>query len=157
VIRNDRSAIPPRNDIDVFAQDLGLVAIVEHGSLRGYDVCAGGGMGMTHGDAGTYPRLAETIGFVHPERVQAIAEAAIGIQRDSGDRADRKHARLKYTIDDRGIAWFKQELERRAGFALQPARDFQFDQRGAIPPPWRLCASDIRRSPIRRGGGAPRK
>jgi sulfite reductase (NADPH) hemoprotein beta-component len=123
-------AIPPRNDIDVFAQDLGLVAIVEHGSLRGYDVCAGGGMGMTHGDAGTYPRLAETIGFVHPEQVQAIAEAAIGIQRDFGDRADRKHARLKYTMDDRGIAWFKQELERRAGFALQPARDFQFDQRG---------------------------
>lgn len=123
-------AIPPRNDIDVFAQDLGFVAIVENGGLLGYDVCAGGGMGMSHGDAKTYPRLADTIGFVEPQQVEAIARAAIEAQRDSGDRADRKHARLKYTIDARGVAWFKAEVERRTGFALQAVRGFEFVERG---------------------------
>jgi len=123
-------AIPPRNDIDVFAQDLGFIAVVERGELRGYDVCVGGGMGMTHGDAKTYPRLATTIGFVEPQQVQAIAESVIGTQRDFGDRAERKHARLKYTIDDCGIEWLKRELERRAGFALQAPRGFAFTQRG---------------------------
>ncbi|HJU07181.1 MAG TPA: NADPH-dependent assimilatory sulfite reductase hemoprotein subunit, partial [Rhodanobacteraceae bacterium] len=114
-------AIPPRNDIDVFAQDLGFVAILENGQLRGYDICAGGGMGMTHGDTRTYPRLAEVVGFVEPRQIEAVARAVIETQRDFGDRSDRKHARLKYTIDDRGIGWFKWEVERRAGFALQTA------------------------------------
>ncbi|HXS72668.1 MAG TPA: assimilatory sulfite reductase (NADPH) hemoprotein subunit [Rhodanobacteraceae bacterium] len=123
-------AIPPRNDIDVFAQDLGFVAIVEERRLRGYDVCAGGGMGMTHGDPKTYPRVAEVIGFVEPRQVQALARAVIETQRDFGDRGERKHARLKYTLADRGIAWFKSELERRAGFALQAARGFEFIERG---------------------------
>src|SRR5581483_51684 len=109
-------AIPPRNDIDVFAQDLGFVAILENGQLWGYDVCAGGGMGMTHGDPGTCPRLAEVMGFVEPRQVEAAARAAIETQRDFGDRSNRKHARLKYTIGDRGIEWFKWEVERRAGF-----------------------------------------
>ncbi|HET6912486.1 MAG TPA: assimilatory sulfite reductase (NADPH) hemoprotein subunit [Rhodanobacteraceae bacterium] len=123
-------AIPPRNDIDVFAQDLGFVAISENGRLSGYDVCVGGGMGMTHGDARTYPRIAQTIGFVEPQQVEALARAVIETQRDFGDRSDRKHARLKYTIDDRGIEWFRREVERRAGFALQPARRFDFVERG---------------------------
>ena len=123
-------AIPPRNDIDAFAQDLGFIAIVEGNTLLGYDVCVGGGMGMTHGDARTYPRMAETIGFVEPQQVEVIARAVIETQRDFGDRSDRKHARLKYTIDDRGIEWFRREVERRAGFALPPARGFQFVERG---------------------------
>ncbi|BBD79301.1 assimilatory sulfite reductase (NADPH) hemoprotein subunit [Aerosticca soli] len=123
-------AIPPLNDIDVFAQDLGLIAVVEQGELRGFDVAVGGGMGATHGDAGTYPRLASVIGFVAPERLVAVAEAVIGIQRDWGNRSERKHARLKYTLDHRGLDTFVAELERRLGFALEPARPYRFEHNG---------------------------
>ena len=83
-------AIPPLNDIDVFAQDLGLIAIIEQGVLRGFNIAIGGGMGATHGDASTYPRLASVIGFVAPEQLFEVAEAVIGVQRDWGDRAERK-------------------------------------------------------------------
>lgn len=123
-------AVPPLNDVDVFAQDLGFIAIVENGAIAGYDVSVGGGMGATHGDPQTYPRLADVIGFVTPDRVIAIAEAVVTAQRDWGNRLVRKRARLKYTIDDRGLAAFKAEVERRAGFALEPARAFAFDHNG---------------------------
>ncbi|MBA8882344.1 assimilatory sulfite reductase (NADPH) hemoprotein subunit [Dokdonella fugitiva] len=123
-------AVPPTNDIDVFAQDLGFIAIIEDGVLAGFDVAIGGGMGATHGDPATYPRLADVIGFVTPERVLALAEHVIGVQRDWGNRAERKHARLKYTIDHRGLDAFVTELERRLGFALAPARGFHFDHNG---------------------------
>lgn len=123
-------AIPPYNDVDVFAQDLGFIAIVEEGELRGYDVSVGGGMGATHGDPETYPRLGDVIGFVVPEQVVAVAEAVVIAQRDYGNRAVRKRARLKYTIDDRGLEWFKSEVERRAGFSLPPARPFGFSHNG---------------------------
>ena len=115
-------AIPPINDVDVFAQDLGFTAIIEDGELRGYNVSAGGGMGASHGDPETYPRLADVIGFATPDQVIPLATAVVTTQRDFGNRAVRKRARLKYTIDDRGLAWFKAEVERRAGFALGPAR-----------------------------------
>ena len=120
-------AIPPTNDVDVFAQDLGFIAIVEEGVLAGYDVTIGGGMGATHGDAETYPRLGDVVGFVTPEQVIPVATAVVTAQRDFGNRVVRKRARLKYTIDDRGLAWFVAEVERRAGFALAPARRFAFD------------------------------
>jgi sulfite reductase (NADPH) hemoprotein beta-component len=123
-------AIPPLNDVDVFAQDLGLIAIIEHGRLAGFNAAIGGGMGASHGDPSTYPRLADVIGFVPPEQLLALAETVIAVQRDWGDREERKHARLKYTIDRRGLAAFKAELERRLGFALQPARAFRFDHNG---------------------------
>ncbi len=123
-------AIPPCNDVDVFAQDLGFIAIVEDGQLRGYNVSIGGGMGATHGDAETYPRLGDTIGFIAPEQLIAIAEAVVTAQRDYGNRAVRKRARLKYTIDDRGLDWFKTEVERRAGFSLLPPRPFAFRHNG---------------------------
>ena len=123
-------AVPPFNDIDVFAQDLGLIAIVEKDQLTGFNVSVGGGMGMTHGDKATYPRLGEVVGFCLPEQVLAVAEQIIGIQRDFGDRSNRKHARFKYTLDDRGIAWFKGELDVRLGFALQPARPYAFTESG---------------------------
>src|SRR3546814_1565215 len=84
-------------------------------------------MGATHGDPATYPRLADVIGFVTPDQVIAVAEAVVTAQRDHGGRVDRKHARLKYTIDDHGLDWFKDEVERRAGFPLRPARPFAFD------------------------------
>lgn len=123
-------AIPPLNDVDVFAQDLGLIAIIEHGQLLGFNVAIGGGMGATHNDASTYPRLADVIGFVPPEQVSAVAEVAVGVQRDWGDRRERKHARLKYTLDRRGLGAFVAELESRLGFALQPARAYHFDHNG---------------------------
>jgi sulfite reductase (NADPH) hemoprotein beta-component len=124
-------AIPPFNDVDVFANDLGFIAILDaDGTLAGYNVSAGGGMGASHGDPATYPRLGDMIGFVTPGQVTALAEAVIGTQRDHGDREVRKHARLKYTIDDRGLDWFVAEVERRAGFALAPARPFGFSHNG---------------------------
>ncbi|HXE67017.1 MAG TPA: NADPH-dependent assimilatory sulfite reductase hemoprotein subunit [Rhodanobacteraceae bacterium] len=123
-------AVPPDNDVDVYSQDVGLVTIIENGALSGYDVLVGGGMGATHGNAGTYPRLASPIGFITPDQVVALAEAALTLQRDHGDRSDRAHARFKYTVDDRGLGWTKAEIERRTGFALQPSRDFAFTQRG---------------------------
>jgi len=123
-------AIPPLNDIDVFAQDLGLIAILEQGELVGFNAAIGGGMGATHGDATTYPRLADVIGFVPPERLLTLAEAAIAVQRDWGDREERKHARFEYTIDTHGLDAVKAEIEKRAGFALEPARPFRFDHNG---------------------------
>ncbi len=123
-------AVPPVNDVDVFANDLGFIAIVENGVLLGYNVTVGGGLGATHGEPATYPRLADVLGFVAPDRVNAIAEAVVTAQRDFGGRSDRKHARLKYTIDDRGFDWFKSEVERRFGAPLRPARPFRFEHNG---------------------------
>lgn len=123
-------AVPPTNDVDVFAQDLGFIAILEHGELAGFNAAIGGGMGATHGDPTTYPRLADVIGFVTPEQVLAVAEQVIGVQRDWGNRSERKHARLKYTLDHHGLDAFVAELERRLGFALAPARAFRFDHNG---------------------------
>jgi sulfite reductase (NADPH) hemoprotein beta-component len=122
--------VPPQNDVDVFAQDLGFIAIVEDGRLAGFNLTVGGGFGVTHGDSATYPRLADLLGFLPPDRLLAVAEAVVTIQRDHGDRTERKHARLKYTIADRGVEWFKSELERRIGFALEPARPFKFTGSG---------------------------
>ena len=123
-------AVPPVNDVDIFANDLGFIAIVENGVVVGYDVTVGGGFGATHGDPSTYPRLADVIGFVTPDQVIPVAEGVITTQRDWGNRTERKRSRLKYTIDDRGLANFTAEVERRAGFALAPARDVVFDHNG---------------------------
>jgi sulfite reductase (NADPH) hemoprotein beta-component len=123
-------AIPPLNDVDVFAQDLGLVAIIEDGELLGFNVAIGGGMGATHGDPSTYPRLASVIGFATPEQLFAVAETIVAVQRDWGNRSERKHARLKYTIDHRGLDVFKAEVEARLGFSLQAERPYRFDHNG---------------------------
>jgi sulfite reductase (NADPH) hemoprotein beta-component len=123
-------AIPPANDVDVFAQDLGFIAIVEDGRLVGFNLTVGGGLGATHGDPKTYPRLADVAGFLPVEALLPVAEAVVTTQRDHGDRTNRKHARLKYTIDDRGLDWFVAEVERRAGLKLGPARPFAFTSNG---------------------------
>ena len=123
-------AVPPYNDIDVFAQDLGLIAIVQKDKLLGFNVAVGGGMGMTHGDKATYPRLGEVIGFCPKEQLLTVAEQIVAIQRDFGDRSTRKHARFKYTLDDRGTEWFTQELATRLGFPLEPPRPFTFTESG---------------------------
>ena len=121
-------AVPPSNDVDLFSNDLGFIAILDEGRLAGFNVAVGGGLGMSHGNAETFPRLADVIGFVTPDRVTPLGAAAIATQRDHGDRVNRKHARLKYTIEDRGLDWFKSEVERRAGFSLEPARPYAFTE-----------------------------
>src|SRR5437588_8827038 len=94
-------AVPPSNDVDVFAHDLGYIAIVDDkGDVTGWNVTVGGGMGMTHGEPDTYPRTADLLGFCRTGDALAIAEAVVTVQRDWGDRKNRKHARLKYTIED---------------------------------------------------------
>ncbi|TQF13675.1 assimilatory sulfite reductase (NADPH) hemoprotein subunit [Myxococcus llanfairpwllgwyngyllgogerychwyrndrobwllllantysiliogogogochensis] len=123
-------AVPPENDVDLFAQDLGYIAIIEDGVLQGFNVAVGGGLGATHGDANTFPRLADVLGFVPPEQMLAVAEEVLKIHRDHGDRGNRKRARLKYVLEDRGVAWFTEELERRLGFKLEPTRPFTFEHNG---------------------------
>jgi sulfite reductase (NADPH) hemoprotein beta-component len=119
-------ALPPCNDVDVFSQDLGFIAIVENDKLVGYNVTVGGGLGMSHGNEETFPRLADVLGFITPDKVNTIGEAVLTTQRDYGDRTNRKHARLKYTIEDRGIEWFKTQVEKRSGVTFGPARPFHF-------------------------------
>lgn len=123
-------AIPPVNDIDIFTNCLGFVAIAEGNQLVGYNLLAGGGLGMSHGNVRTFPRIADVVGFLPLEAVEAVAKAVVTIHRDFGDRANRKHARLKYILEDRGVAWFRTEVEERAGIKLQPARPFQFARQG---------------------------
>lgn len=123
-------AVPPSNDIDVFSQDLGFIAIVEDGKLIGFNLAIGGGMGMTHGDKATYPQLAKVIGFCKPEQIYDVAEKTITIQRDYGNRSVRKNARFKYTVDRLGLETVKNELESRLGWSLAEAKPFQFDHNG---------------------------
>jgi sulfite reductase (NADPH) hemoprotein beta-component len=120
-------ALPPRNDVDVFSNDLGFVGIVENGEIVGYNVLVGGGLGMTHGKTSTFPRVADDIGFCLREQVVQVAEEIVKIQRDFGNRSDRRNARLKYTIEGRGVDWFKEELHTRLGWNLQDSRNFSFD------------------------------
>ncbi|MEL1265909.1 assimilatory sulfite reductase (NADPH) hemoprotein subunit [Pseudoxanthomonas putridarboris] len=123
-------AVPPVNDVDVFANDLGFIAILEDGRLAGFDLVIGGGMGATHGDAETYPRVGNVVGFVMPEQLLDVATAVVTTQRDFGNRDVRKRARFKYTIDDHGLAFIVQQIESRAGIVLQPARAFRFEHNG---------------------------
>ncbi|WP_348658136.1 assimilatory sulfite reductase (NADPH) hemoprotein subunit [Heyndrickxia faecalis] len=123
-------AVPPSNDVDIFSQDLGFIAILNEGKLEGFNVAVGGGMGMTHGDPKTYPQLARIIGFCTPNQVIEVAEKVVSIQRDYGNRSNRKNARFKYTIDARGLDWIKAELNERLGWDLGEARPFHFDHNG---------------------------
>lgn len=125
-------AIPPLNDIDIFTNDLGFVVIAEGERLVGYNLLAGGGLGMSHGNAQTFPRLADVIGFLRPEALEAVAKAVLTIHRDFGDRANRKHARLKYVLQERGVDWCRSEVEQRAGIQLEPARPFEFNRQGDL-------------------------
>lgn len=123
-------AVPPSNDVDVYSQDIGFIAIIEDGELAGFNVAAGGGMGMTHGDTDTYPQLARVIGFCKPNQLLDVAEKLVTIQRDFGNRSIRKYARFKYTIDARGLDWLIDELHSRLGWELEEARPFHFDHNG---------------------------
>ncbi|WP_180850414.1 assimilatory sulfite reductase (NADPH) hemoprotein subunit [Bacillus sp. UMB0893] len=123
-------AVPPSNDIDVFSQDLGFIAIVEDGKLKGFNVAIGGGMGMSHGDKATYPQLAKVIGFCTPDQILEVAEKVITIQRDYGNRSIRKNARFKYTVDRLGLETVKAELVNRLGWTLAEAEPYHFDDNG---------------------------
>ncbi|HEY8932668.1 MAG TPA: NADPH-dependent assimilatory sulfite reductase hemoprotein subunit [Rariglobus sp.] len=123
-------AVPPSNDVDIYANCLSFIAIVEHGKLVGYNVAVGGGMGSTHGVETTYPRLADVIGFCTPEQVVDVAEKVVLVQRDFGDRTDRKHSRFKYTVDDHGPEWILAKLNEYLGYHLGPVRPFVFEDNG---------------------------
>jgi len=125
-------AIPPLNDVDIFTNDLGFIVIAEGDKLLGYNLLAGGGMGMSHGNDKTFPRLADVLGFLAPEQLEAVTKAVLTIHRDFGDRTNRKHARLKYVLEERGADWCRAEVEKRAGVKLGPARPYQFTKQGDL-------------------------
>ncbi|MEO8712050.1 MAG: NADPH-dependent assimilatory sulfite reductase hemoprotein subunit, partial [Parafilimonas sp.] len=118
-------AIPPYNDVDVFTNDVGIIAIIENNKLIGFNVSAGGGMGSTHGNADTYPRLATMLGFVNRDDLLKTVYAIAETQRDFGNRADRKLARLKYTIDRMGLDVFKNEVEQRSGIKFLEEKKYE--------------------------------
>lgn len=124
-------ALPPSNDIDVYAQDLGFIAIEgPDGGLAGFNVAIGGGMGRTDQAPQTYPRLASVIGFIPVDRLIACTDAVMTVQRDYGDRKERQRARFKYTIDDKGLDWIKAEIERVMGTPFEAARPYSFASNG---------------------------
>ena len=123
-------AIPPNNDVDVLTNDLGLIAIIENNELIGFNIAVGGGLSTTHGNPDTYARLATVIGFTRgkEQTLKAVYEV-LTIQRDYGNRSDRKLARLKYTLDNMGVEAFRKELEKRCGFELEDIQSYQFTER----------------------------
>ena len=129
-------AVPPDNDVDVFAHDLGFIAVVENGKLAGWNVSIGGGMGMTHGALETFPRLGDVVGFCRTDQVIDVAEKVVTVQRDWGNRSNRARARLKYTIEDRGLDAYRAETEKRLGYKLGAPRPYRFERTGD-PVGWR--------------------
>ena len=125
-------AVPPSNDVDIYAHDLGFIAIADASGkkLLGFNITVGGGLGMSHNQVETFPRIADVLGFCRVDQVVDVAEKILTTQRDFGDRTDRKHARLKYTIEDRGVVWFRAEVERRLGYQLGSPRPFAFTHMG---------------------------
>jgi sulfite reductase (NADPH) hemoprotein beta-component len=124
-------AVPPSNEVDIFAHDLGFIAILDDaGQVQGWNVTVGGGMGMTHGEPDTFPRLADVMFFCEPDHAVKVAEAVMTVQRDWGNRQNRKAARLKYTIETHGLAAFRAEVEKRVGRAFEDPRPFRFESNG---------------------------
>lgn len=120
-------AIPPHNDTDVYAHDVGLIAIkASNGRLEGFNVLVGGGMGVTHNNKKTYPRTGSMLGYVSADKTHIVCEKIMLVQRDHGDRKNRKHARLKYTIDDMGVDVFKGKVEELLGYSFEDPQPFQF-------------------------------
>ena len=122
--------VPPSNDIDVYTQDLGFIAISGPNGIHGFNVVIGGGMGRTDNQPNTYPRLGDVIGFIPKDRLVATTDAVMSVQRDYGNRADRARARFKYTIDDKGLDFIRSEIETRMGFAFEAARPFSLTSNG---------------------------
>ncbi|NJP38117.1 NADPH-dependent assimilatory sulfite reductase hemoprotein subunit [Alkalicoccus luteus] len=125
-------AVPPSNDVDIYSQDIGFIAIISGGRLLGYNILVGGGMGMTHGDEKTYPQLGRMLGFVPAKKAVEAAEAILTVQRDYGDRSERKYARFKYTVDRLGIETVRNEVNERLGWEVKPAKPYSFERNGDI-------------------------
>ncbi|MCC0808473.1 NADPH-dependent assimilatory sulfite reductase hemoprotein subunit [Methylobacterium sp. W2] len=124
-------AVPPSNEVDVFAHDLGFIAILDNkNKVTGWNVTVGGGMGMTHGEPDTFPRTADVMLFCKPDEAVRVAEAVMTVQRDWGNRKNRKNARLKYTIERYGLAAFRAEVEKRIGKTLADPKPFTFTGNG---------------------------
>ncbi len=124
-------AIPPLNDVDVYGNDMNFIAISDgNGHLAGFNVLLGGGLSFEHGNTATHPGVAIDFGFIPVEKTLQAAEAIVTTQRDNGNRADRKAARLRYTIERMGFDEFKAEVERRMGFAFEAVRPYEFTERG---------------------------
>lgn len=123
-------AVPPSNDVDIYAHDLGYIAIIENDELVGFNITVGGGMGMSHNKEATFPQLAQVLGFCTVDQAVDVGEKIVSVQRDYGDRTERLHARLKYTIEDHGLDWFREKVEERLGYALGEERPFTFDHNG---------------------------
>ena len=137
--------IPPVNDLDVYTNCLGFIAVVENDKLIGYNLAVGGGMGRSHGNEATYARMADVIGFFTPDKIVEVAKAVLTIHRDFGDRTDRKHARLKYVVAERGVPFIQAEVNKRAGITLAPNKPYSFtttsdllDWRKAVDGSWFL-------------------
>lgn len=120
-------AVPPNNDVDVYAHDIGLISILEDNELLGFNVLVGGGMGTTHNNKKTYPRTGSLLGFVPKDKIVEVCEKIMLVQRDNGDRLNRKHARLKYTIDDMGIDTYRSKTEELLGYSFEPSKPYHFD------------------------------
>ena len=117
-------SVPGDNSVDLYTQDIGLVAIFdEQENITGFNVIVGGGMGMNHNKAETFPRLGDHFGYVTKDRLVPMVRSIIELQRDNGDRGDRKHARMKYLIHDWGLDRFRTEVVKRTGFELEPFRE----------------------------------
>ena len=125
-------AIPPLNDTDVLANCLGFVAVEKNGELIGYNLTAGGGMGMNHNNENTYPRVADVVGFFSLEHLIEVSKAVLTVHRDFGDRTNRRHARLKYVIAEQGVEWFRDEINRRVSFELEDPHPFEFKKQGDV-------------------------
>ena len=123
-------AIPPSNDVDLYAHDIGLIAIIEKEKLLGFNVSIGGGMGMTHGNEKTFPRLSNIIGFVNKENVMDVVKNILILQRDYGNREDRKLSRFKYTVDKYGPQWCRDKITELSGVKFEEAKEFSFNSRG---------------------------
>jgi sulfite reductase (NADPH) hemoprotein beta-component len=122
--------VPPSNDIDVYTQDLGFIAIAGPNGVEGFNVAIGGGMGRNDQDRDTYARLANVVGYINKDLLIPTADAVMSVQRDYGNRKSRARARFKYTVDDKGLDWIKGEIERRMGIAFEPERPVELNSNG---------------------------
>jgi sulfite reductase (ferredoxin) len=120
-------AFPGDNCIDAYTQDIGVVPhVADDGSVEAATLIVGGGLGMTHKKPATYPKLGDPVATVAPDELVEVVKAIVGIQRDHGDRGDRTHARMKYLVDDWGLAAFRAEVELRLGRALPAPRALEW-------------------------------
>ncbi|GAF02850.1 NADPH-dependent assimilatory sulfite reductase hemoprotein subunit [Saccharicrinis fermentans] len=133
-------SIPPYNDTDLFSNDIGLIAIGKGDQIEGFNIAIGGGLGMTFTEAGTYPRLGDIIGYVPYDKTIEVIEEIVKLQRDYGNRENRRKARLKYTVDRIGPSVFKDMIEEKLGYKLAKSKPYQFKTNGDLFG-WKKAAS----------------